>query len=255
MEKCMICDKQVNFLNKRKIDGGFICDGCAGKMPTVLYKDFQWYSDLKIKSIIDYFNENSNDKYECTASYGDIYIDEMNGKFAIKEKNKVFIFNAIDIKEVGFVCTDVKADQYNKVKCNVEFKCILEHPNIEIKKIIKRNVTCYSKKADSTHISWEIPSDLEMFKVLFNSTIENAYQKYVKQESLKNSMSKHDIDVIKAKALFIIGDDYDLDILKKQRDRLLKVFHPDNTDIEDGRYAKKINYYYNILSEDLEEEK
>ena len=68
-------------------------------------------------------------------------------------------------------------------------------------------------------------------------------------------MSKHDIDVIKAKALFMIGDDYDLDILKKQRDRLLKVFHPDNTDIEDGRYAKKINYYYNILSEDLEEEK
>lgn len=50
-----------------------------------------------------------------------------------------------------------------------------------------------------------------------------------------------------ALSLFMLEEGYTLDELKKQRNRLMKSFYPDEDDTETVRYAQKINWAYEVL--------
>lgn len=45
----------------------------------------------------------------------------------------------------------------------------------------------------------------------------------------------------------MLEEGYTLDELKKQRNRLMKTFHPDEDDAEMTRYAQKINNAFSLL--------
>ncbi len=252
MDNCTICNSQLSSFGKKRIQNGFICKSCYQKIPEVFHKGIEQYSDLRLKTILDYEEDMKSRKFDVSASYGDLALDELHGLFAIKARVGYDIFNAIDIKEIGLLCTDISANNNDVVKCNVEFRCLLEYPKVEIKEIIKRNVICKSKRTDKTHIEYQLPGDLEVFKIIFNQTINNAVSKYVNKEIGDESITKHDLEIIKAKALFMIDDYYDEEMLKSQRDKLLKTFHPDN--FGDDYYTTRIIKAYEFLLEEVKGE-
>lgn len=45
----------------------------------------------------------------------------------------------------------------------------------------------------------------------------------------------------------MLEEGYTLEELKKQRNRLMKTFHPDEDDAEITKYAQKINHAFEIL--------
>ena len=73
-----------------------------------------------------------------------------------------------------------------------------------------------------------------------------------RNESLKN---KENETVLKALALFMLEESFTEAELKAQRARLMKVFHPDNANVEDHSYAQKINDAYIVLQKELERRK
>ena len=56
-----------------------------------------------------------------------------------------------------------------------------------------------------------------------------------------------DTAYVSALSLFMLEEGYTLDELRKQRNRLMKSFHPDEDDAETVRYAQKINCAFEIL--------
>ena len=57
----------------------------------------------------------------------------------------------------------------------------------------------------------------------------------------------------KAKVLFMTDDmdDISLEDVKKQRNRLIKMFHPDAGNVLDTKYAQKINAAYEIIKKSI----
>lgn len=67
------------------------------------------------------------------------------------------------------------------------------------------------------------------------------------QQNQSGKYHSMDADYTSALSLFMLEEGYTLDDLKKQRNRLMKSFHPDEKDAETARYAQKINSAYVVL--------
>lgn len=67
------------------------------------------------------------------------------------------------------------------------------------------------------------------------------------QQNQSGKYHSMDADYASALSLFMLEEGYTLDDLKKQRNRLMKSFHPDEKDAETARYAQKINSAYVVL--------
>lgn len=231
---------------------GYICSNCYKKIPYVLHNNIAGYSDITLSYVIDYCKK-LYDQFEETAHYGDLLIDEFHGLLAFKKKENIAVFDVLDIEDIGLYCTNACANQYNKVTCDVEVNCILSHPSIKIKHIIKKKISCKSKKISENKIEWEEPGDLSMFR----SMIEQMYITKIKKHSsnYKEYLKTYNsIELLKAKALFMIDEEstYDADYLKRQRNILIKNFHPDESHFsneESTRYTQIINNAYHLLME------
>lgn len=70
---------------------------------------------------------------------------------------------------------------------------------------------------------------------------------YTGQQYQSGNYQSADTSYVSALSLFMLEEGYTMDELKKQRNRLMKSFHPDEDDAETVRYAQKINCAYEIL--------
>ena len=70
---------------------------------------------------------------------------------------------------------------------------------------------------------------------------------YTGQQHQSGNYQSADTSYVSALSLFMLEEGYTMDELKKQRNRLMKSFHPDEDDAETVRYAQKINCAYEIL--------
>ena len=70
---------------------------------------------------------------------------------------------------------------------------------------------------------------------------------YTGQQYQSGNYQSADTAYVSALSLFMLEEGYTMDELKKQRNRLMKSFHPDEDDAETVRYAQKINCAYEIL--------
>lgn len=230
---------------------GYICSECYKKIPYVLHNNISGYSDVTLSYVLDYC-QKLHDQFEETAHYGDLVIDEFNGLLAFKKKDTLSTFDVLDIEDIGLYCINAIANKYNNVTCDVEISCQFSHPNIKIKHPIKKKIACKSKNIGSNKIEWEEPGDLSMFR----SMIEQMYITKIKKHSSNYKeylKSYNSIELLKAKALFMIEEDaYDMEYLKRQRNILIKNFHPDESHFsneESTRYTQIINNAYHLLME------
>lgn len=139
--KCMLCEKSVG-ITKRKIYNGYICGACTRKVPDFLRSSLDTYSDLRLKVVNSYFTRNSKRKFESTASYGNLIIDEINGLFQIKTPDGCYVFDPTDMTEGDIICTDPRVNSHNMVCVDVEFFYKMENPGISMRIKIKKNVKC-----------------------------------------------------------------------------------------------------------------
>ena len=257
MSVCLLCRNSFPQLSGKMILDGYICHNCYKNLPYVIRRDISNYSDITLECVMDYCKAHQDDFTE-TAHYGELYIDEAKGLFAFKEKEKNMkysVFDIMDVDDISIYCVNASANKYNNVRCDVEITCVLNHPSIKIRHIIKKNVACLSKDAGYNKLEWTEPGDLSMFR----SMIDQMYITKIKKHSsnykdyLKTYQS---IELLKAKALFMINEDvYDIDYLKKQRNALIKNFHPDENNYsveESNRYAQIGNSAYHLLVENYQ---
>ena len=249
MSQCLMCGKSIGFLQGHKILNGDICQSCYGKIPSVLHKSITEHNDIGLKMICECMEINALKGFDASANYGSLYIDERKGLFAIKENKKTWVFDTLDVQDVSIDTTHIKADNTGKVHCDIELQCQFESPNMFFKTAIKKDVLCKSTRIDKTHVTWDIPGEVDIIRSVFNQTIKNAVERFNKENVPQEGVTKYQLNYIKAKALFMVEDGYELSEIKKQRDLLLSIYHPDNRIVEDVKYAQIINNAYDLLSE------
>jgi hypothetical protein len=252
---CIICGESVG-LSGTKLKNGKICKTCTSKLPSLMLDGAPYLQEHTMRHAITYVGEKL-EKFDATASYGQLHIDEIHGLFAIsdgltktdKPKSGNNVFSIYDLTEIGLYCTSPRTDRGN-VLVDVEFKCVINSPRIAFKKIIKKGVHCKIKRVDSQHVEWEEPADMSMFRTLFNQMLTSALERI---NTMLCGKTVHQCELEHAKAVMMVPDNYTKEDLKKSRRLLMKVYHPDRARDDDvTRESQIINNAYDLLNAELE---
>ncbi len=263
MSNCIICNNNVSVWSGIKTAGGYLCKECATYIPDVIKKSLEIYEDNNIRMIIENSQSEKNKQFEATASYGNLHIDEKHGLFAVSEKinkdgtipNPANVFDCLEVQAIDIYCKDPSVNSNGSVSCKVEMMCELINPRISFKCTVKKNAKCNSRKIDATHLNWEEPGDMSMFRNMFNHMIDTAIRR-LEREYQDNFLTPETISLFKAETLFMLHEGYDTEEVKSQWKRLIKTFHPDENQDDDGYmkdYSTMINKYYHVLLDHLKQ--
>lgn len=252
---CLVCGQAVSALSGAKIKNGKICKACASKLPSLMLEGSPCLHEGTLKHAINYTAENM-ERFSATASFGELHIDEIHGLFALakqlddngKPKSGNNVFSMYKLSDIGLTCTSPRAD-HNNVLVDIEFTCQLEDPYINIKTRVKKGVRCHTQRVDSTHVSWDEPNDMAMFRTLFNNMLKGTWEN-VHQYLCGKTVYAFELD--KARAIFMLPQDFTASDLKKARRLMMKVYHPDKAGEDVTREAQIINDAYDLLKADLE---
>lgn len=257
--KCVVCGKSVNFF-ARKTNDGRLCRECASYIPSFVKlqeADADYLSQFVGK------NKEKRDKFNVTANYGACYIDSLHGLFCISNHSKQGeptalgdLFSIYEIQEVGLYCSDVKniGKRDNNIICNVKIAVKIDDKMREYQIIANETCPFYTK---GNSLEWQEPPRLGMFRAMFNQMIDNAIADLTRKlEAIKEMdeiVQAHGADKQWAKGVFFIDKDEEPtpELIKKRRNRLAKMFHPDldkanvvdNTEIQTA-----INKAYEMLT-------
>lgn len=252
---CLVCGQKAG-MSATKLKNGRICKSCASKLPSLMIANTPYIQEGTLTHAMEYVRYNM-EKFCATATYGELAIDSMHGLFAIAKKydkdgkplSGNNVFSAYDLSDVGIYCGTPHVD-HNNVFADIEFKFELENPRMIVSTKIKKNAKCYSKKADSTHLEWDEPHDLAMFRTLFSQMLSGVFEDV---QSLLCGKTVHEFEVEKAMAIFMLPEDYSISDLKKARRLMMKVYHPDKGEDDVTREAQIINDAYDLLKAELEQ--
>ena len=260
---CAKCGKKVKPLFNVKLkDGNYICMDCFPNAPSYLTNRLDQYTLEKFNDLIDYVNYSKNELSKIfteTHSYKNIHLDSEHGLFYIDEltsenlilklenvENFDFMFSPEEYKE-GFLNDKVYGDVLLGITVNVPF-FVLE------KKIAKHVKTKAKTSFFGKKVEYEIPQEVSEFNYYFEEAtiraihirdFESTNNGNTYQESGTNSAS----ELQQAMSLFMIDDlnNVSLDEIKKQRNRLVSIYHPDKNANIDEKFMKKINNAFEIL--------
>ena len=161
------------------------------------------------------------------------------------------IFSIFNIEDYSLAIESLSVSP-DAVKVGVKFACILKNPKIEFVKYI-HTTSCYVENIEDGKVIYREPSDLTLFRNIMWQSICNSWKKFEDKERA-HFITPEAVALTKAKALFMLGDSYNEQELRKQRNRLIKVFHPDEgIKGEDMTpYMNRINAAYVLLKENLD---
>ena len=244
---CLLCDNELTTFSSVNIGNGKICKSCLSKLPALIAENVKSMYDSELQIIL----ASMPDKYEmfsATSSFGDLHIDELHGLFAIAKKLDVDgkpknnnIFSIYELSEVGIYCKSPKAN--NHIVCvDVEFSFSLESPSFTKKIIVDRNVKCKTQRADASHVTWEEPETLKMFRTLFTNMLEGGLQR---MQNLLCSKTVAAYEIDKARALFMLTEDFEMEDLNRAKRKMLAVYQSDDGSI--SRESRIIERSYHLL--------
>ena len=275
IHKCVICKEKVPLLNSIKLmDGNYLCPKCAKKASPCVRNTL---SEMVPKYVIDYFDylplaEKKANQFHKTCSYGICQIDEDNQLIAICKNSNInrkgkLRRNPLDIYDLKYL-KDIKLDmrpcsvQKGPLTGNLRLYLSLSKPQAQIDVIIASKVKMNTRK-DGNYLSYTEPNDLIFFRSLLASTIESA-QNTLNTGWCENSdstdisceriLSNNDSKYRDALNVFMLDDDYTEQDLKRQRNILLKDFHPDAGNTDNEKFTERIVESYEILHKRLAEQ-
>ena len=235
-----------------------LCKECTDKIhPQILdYAKKSW-------SYIDYANymaweeatkeERSQFNPDSRYGYGcELKVDTERGLFSLgsgKKGGLVFRFADLIGYELNFKPEEVKEGLLgDKVKGNEFVMVELATPRVYLEEVINFGVKLKLRKKGILSTKYEYELSDGFMEVIRAFTIciyiEEARRKGSLQEEATNIG-----EVEKALALFMFDsmDDVSEESLKRQRNALIKAFHPDNNE-QNEAYSQKINEAYDLLS-------
>ena len=252
-KRCSLCHKELSGFAGMRIKDGLICKECKAQLPVSITQP-QLYDSRTLQSIINMVQDATLRQFEATASYGNLHVDELHGLFAISDKldsnsypvNTNDIFNVLMLQDIALYCTNPAVSSKNRVVCDVEFQCTFATPPFHIKLSVKKKIPCRQIPVDQTHVNWDEPGDLLMFKSIFNQMIKTAREKYTEQYQ-QQLLKPGDIARFKAETLFMLPDGYTMKDIDQQWNTLSAAFRADIGRNHECLHV--INEAYHVLRE------
>ncbi len=254
---CSYCGQKTNLLTRTKlIDGNYVCSECKKDIPGYIMgsvKDFYDLDDFKVlKNYIAYSENQLKAKFEETAHYGEIHMDEINRIFYVEgglfERPLYLEFINVSSFDMDYQAEEVKESVFgDKVYGDVILDFEMAVPHFMYSKAIAVHVKAKAKTNFlGTKVRYDLPKGMEEFVVRFMTCWNEVLEEYTSQ-SQDTHIEMDEIE--KAKVLFMLDDidDITLEDIKEQRNRLIRMFHPDTGSESDTKYAQKINNAYEIL--------
>ena len=264
--KCCICGQETGKLFGRSIgENERICKNCCNKLPSEMKKKI---SEFDMEDIKSYMEKDTRrhpyiiKSFKRTARYGELVLDEHMGYIAFAKKltdggmlpdSCYDVFNLADVRDMSFAVLN-PAWVKGGIHADVEIYISLHSQRLEFRLTIKSDDVCRITQTNSDgSCIYEAPEVLCMFETLINRAWERALN-CRNLDDLFGAVDEREYAL--AKATLLVDDSYDMDEIKKQRNKLIKAFHPDTMyDDEDAAYyAQKINDAYGILKEKLRKE-
>ncbi|MBO4847065.1 MAG: J domain-containing protein [Lachnospiraceae bacterium] len=258
---CIVC-KKLAIGSPYRCSDGVICKDCSQLMPSSTLRSLKMEPASTVKRLIDITRSNIpryRKIFDETSHFGNIHIDERNGLIALCSNREIKdgklksscknIFSVLNVQDCNFNIKTESSSE-NAVKVSIHFILVLAEPNITIKEQIG-HATCNAHRVDYEHISYSEPSALTLFRSIFVGMLRQTWEKYDYMQS-HNFISPQAVELTLSRALFMVDEQYTLNEIKRQRNRLIKAFHPDsNKDIDATKYTEKINNAYKILKDNL----
>lgn len=239
---CNVCNKNTDI---ERISDGYICTECLEKLPNCVKANKKMLPVDTAKRLI------TNAVYNVPFSVFKNKCGELGfGQDIVYLAGYcVPISNILDIHSFYYPIDKLAANDY----CSrVAITLTLKDPQIEITEEIGRFFT--EKKGGKLQRAKEVSFMVDLIwnrtkTATSQSNHSNTYGNYKEQNSYSSQQKAASFDKNKELALatFMLEEPFTEKELKLQRNRLLKVFHPDEASGMSSEYATKINNAYDIL--------
>ncbi len=257
---CVNCGKEAIFLFRTKLaDKNYLCKECAKIIPSYMKKSVKQHYRLEdyrdLKAYIEYSNLELRTLFQETDSYETIHLDQESGIFyigyGIDEKTMFFEFANVTSFDLVFKAEEYKDGVFREhVKGKVLMELEVESPFFHHEEIILYSAKAKARKAlFGSKVRYENPKGMDMFLQTFIECCIGFRETEAFKDYSDNSNNEPSA-LQRAMALFMIDkpEDITTERIKRQRNRLIKTFHPDLCDEYDAaEYAQKINAAYEIL--------
>lgn len=249
--QCDICGRQI-FVGKQKfLKDGRICKGCMEQLPYV-YKEtseaLKFVSVEEYKDLVAWEGKQHKEKCRPSTAYGRLHLDPLNGYILlgyddIPEDNTVI--SLAEVRKIALHMTDEKRIK-DSVAVNVKISLSLEGLP-DVKDFYLKNDNAMISVNNGRCIEYTLPYGAQMIQDeiirISRKITDDAFY------DMSHSLAVEDTEYIMALGLFMVNDgEYTLKQIKQIRNKLMKVFHPDEGE-KDVFYAEKIMSAYELLAE------
>ena len=204
MKKCGICEKPTNAFSLIRVENGIICRKCSKSMPSVMKRSTYKTISVEEAALAARDAAEMKERFSPTCSLGTFLLDEPNGLFGLKT-GKNNIFSLADLTDIRLTCTSPASRSPGKVSVNVEVSFSLQRSGINHREIIARNLECKTKRYDETHVTWEEPAKLGMFRTILCGAIDNTMKKAARTFIGRELMN---YQIITARTVFLLPEGY-----------------------------------------------
>ena len=264
--ECRNCGKVLKGTEQQVFGPGnqlVLCKECAGRIhPQIMkYAKKSWsYPDYADYLAWEEETREEREQFTPDFSYGfgsELMIDTERGLFSIgsgKRGGLVFRFADLSDYELDFKPEEVKEGFLgDKVKGNEFVAVEMNRPNVYLEEVVNFGIKLRLRKKGILSNKYEYELSEKFMEVIRAFTIciyievnrreeEEQYQNRYQED--RNNVG----EIEKALALFMFDSMSDVteEALKKQRNALIKAFHPDNNEANEA-YSQKINAAYELL--------
>lgn len=253
MAKCVICGGNASALSQKRCMDGIVCQHCMDRIPRVLHGTLFSYGSDDLNAIAGDENRLRTNAYEPTASYGRLYLDELNGVFAIGEKtgmsgtfdSRFDVFEGTFLESIGLYPIDPRQAKKDII-CEVEFACVFRYPRMKFKVKVKSGVKCDFKQVTKTQAEWREPGDLAMFRNMLDQTVKTSVKKAMEQR--EQVLTPYDLDLFKARACLHVYEGCSNELIEKQYSNMIQMYrNGDYTKEEAEDSIQSLDHYRRLL--------
>lgn len=252
MPQCVTCGGSASSFSQKRCMDGPVCQSCLGRMPHVLHGSIALFSADMVQAIMEYEDQMKQKGFEATASYGKLYLDELNGMFAIAEKSgqkgtltEADYFDCAYLENIGIYPVDPRQSRKDIV-CDVEFSASFRYPQMRFRLKVRSGVKCDFKQITKTQAEWSEPGELSMFRNMLDQTIRTSVKKAL--EEREQVITPYDLDLLKARACLHVYEGCPANLLLRQYTNLMQMYRDGGyTQEEKDACTGALERYYRLL--------
>ena len=246
---CSICHKNIGMFASGKCADGKICKSCWNSIPEAFLLpevDVSQLTSDKINALIEYRSEQEpplRERFITSSSYGSFLLDAHHGllyvgapsqvKNGVIEGNSGTVLDLRYIRKISMSMEILKASE-TKVEVNVKGSLTTNALPVELINVpVKDDLALSILEGD--HVKYYLPYGASMMQNeiirINHELVDNAiHDKQAELFDMDNN--NKNLKLLRAKSLYMLHGDYTEQEIKKTRNKLVKVFHPDEGDTD-----------------------